>query len=87
MHCAAAGIGFDHAHMLPRWYFFNDPEAMERCEYAVKVNNQAVYLAQNYSVKADSLIAILALSKRDRDGTYMRMLTVVADHDSAYGQK
>jgi len=37
--CAAAGIGFDHAHKLPGWYFFDDPEAMERCEYAVKVNN------------------------------------------------
>jgi len=53
--CAAAGIGFDHAHQLPGWYFFDDPEAMERCEYAVKVNNQAVYLAQNYSVKLSEM--------------------------------
>ena len=53
--CMAAGIGIDHAHKLPRWYFFDDPEAMERCEFAVKVNNQAVYLAQNYSVRLSEM--------------------------------
>ena len=47
----AAGIGVDHAHKLPRWYFFDDPDAMQRCEFAGKVHSQASYLHKNYSAR------------------------------------
>lgn len=49
--CMAAGIGVDHAHKLPRWYFFDDPDAMQRCEFAGKVHSQASYLLKNYSAR------------------------------------
>ena len=49
--CTAAGISIDLAHKLPRWYFFDDPEAQKRCEFAEKVYDQATFLAKNYSVK------------------------------------
>ncbi len=53
--CSAAGISFELAHKLPRWYFFDDPEAIKKCAFAGKVHNQAVYLVENYSVRLSEM--------------------------------
>lgn len=49
--CTAAGIGIDLAPKIPRWYFFDDPEAQGKCAFAGKVFWQANFLVDNYSVK------------------------------------
>ena len=53
--CTAADISTDLAHKLPRWYFFEDPEAQKKCEFAGKVYSQATYLVENYSVRLSEM--------------------------------
>jgi len=53
--CMAAGISIDLAHKLPCWYFFDDPEAQKRCEFAEKVYDQATFLAKNYSLRLSEM--------------------------------
>jgi hypothetical protein len=48
--CTATGIGEDHAHRLPRWFFDEDPEALQRCELAFQIHDQAKYLVSNYTL-------------------------------------
>lgn len=49
--CTATGIGVDHAHLLPSWFFDEDPEALQRCELAIKIYDQAKYLVSNYTLR------------------------------------